>query len=141
MGTKITSIVAPTQHGDELGKQVAIEEKYAWQEVRGSQFNPTASILRYTVTGEDAAAGIDGTSTLVSGLSNLSVTVDDYTVEFTRMFGGENAAGSKKFVFYDVEVVHTDVIQYGDHTYEPTQVDYDEESGRCEVVAQLQGSS
>lgn len=138
MGTKLPSSVASDdQHGDNLGKQSALLEKYAWQQDRGVQFNLTASILRYTFTGGNAYIHDRGTQTQVTGLDDLACTVDNFTTDLAKKFGGIAEAGDKLFVFYDVEVVSSDRISYSGDIYEPISVWYNAESGRCEVQSRL----
>jgi len=141
MGTKIGSAVAPQQHGDELDKQRSIEEKYAWEQDRGWRNNPTCDVLRYTVAGEDAAAGITGTETLVPNLSGLRCSVVTEIKEISQKYGDVAMEGDRQFVLYDVQVVSTDLIEYDGQIYSPVggSIWYNAASGRCEVLARIHG--
>lgn len=142
MALKVPEDVAgEDQQGDEIGTEQSLQEKYAWQQDRGVQFNPTASILRYTFTGADSSIRDRGTGTLVSDLADLPCTVDDYTKNFERKYGSIAEAGDKLFTFYNVQVVPNDRIDYKDNLWKPVSVWYFEESGRCEVQARLVADS
>jgi len=138
MALKLPEDVAKDdQHGDGIGTEQILQEKHAWQQDRGVQFNPTASILRYTFTGADPKIRERGTPTLVDGLADLPCTVDDYTKNLERKYGSIAEDGDKLFTFYNVEVVSNDRIDYKSDLWQPVSVWYFEESGRCEVQARL----
>lgn len=142
MGTKLPATVAAT---DQLGDSALIEgyllEKYAWQQDRATANNPTASILRYTYAGGDAAAHIEGTPTQVGGLASLPCMVDDFTNNYARKFGAVAKSGDTLFTFYEVEVQSTDRITYLGNTWEPISIWYRAESGRCDVQARIIANS
>lgn len=102
MGTRIDSTVAPQQQGDSIGDQQIMEEKYAWQMDRAVQHNPTVDILAYTVTGAKPSAHVQGTLTLVSGLTDLEAFVEEFTVRRAEKYGVTAEEGDRLFVFYDV---------------------------------------
>jgi len=141
MGTKIDSNVAGSSiHGDALGTQAIIEEKYAWQQERGWQFNSTLDVKRYTETSGDPSAHIQPTRTQVTSVGGVSLesmpcTVDEYKKTYEHRWGGVAEAGDRVFVIYDVEVLPSDRIEYDGNVYEPVSVDYRRESGRCEILA------
>ena len=70
-----------------------------WNRARGYQGEEVASIERYTSSGGDPSAAIPPTETLVSGLTNLPVVVDDFTQEIAKAFGMDWQAGRKVFRF------------------------------------------
>jgi hypothetical protein len=137
MGTKIPEGTPTTLHGDGMGTQRALDEKYAWQMDRAQQFNPTASILRYTFSSGSAYEMSRGTQTLVSGLADLLCTVESYNKALERKFGSIAESNDRLFTFYDVQVVSTDRVSYGGDVWEPVAVWYEAESGRCDVQARL----
>lgn len=138
MALKLPEDVAKDDaQGDAIGTERILQEKHAWQQDRGVQFNPIASILRYTFTGADPSIRSRGTGTLVSGLADLPCSVDNYTKNYERKYGSIAEAGDKLFTFYNVEVVPNDRIDYKNKLWEPVSVWYVEQSGRCEVQARL----
>ena len=86
--------------GAGIGKsQAPLMYKRLWERARGFQGDEVASIERYTETGGDDAAGIAPTRTLVTGLSDLAVVVDDFTEQIAKALGEEWNAGNKVFRF------------------------------------------
>ena len=83
-----------------IGKSHApLMYKRSWERARGMQGDEVASIERYTEAGGDDSAGIAPTRTLVSGLSDLEVVVDDFTEEIAKALGEAWQAGRKVFRF------------------------------------------
>ena len=130
-------------HGDGNVTRRARQEKRSWQEDRGVQGNQTATIVRKTESGGASYAWVEPTYTAVAGLTDLSVAVYNDIKKLERRFGAIIEAGDTEFVFYNVVVVPTDIIQYDGDNYKCVDgtVDVDVESGRCGVVARLQGTS
>jgi len=106
-----------------------------FERLHGQQGNPTADVLRVTVSGENPAAGIAGTETQVAGLSGLDVVVGDFTKDVADAMGEEWDAGRKVFQFVDVEVLKTDFISFDSARWAPTSIDYRSDWGVCIVVA------
>ena len=92
------------------------KQKKAWTRMRKLQGNPTCDLLRYTVSGADAARGIRGTRTLVAGLAGITVLPLDFSVEEVGASHGKVMSGDKRFVFYDLtgdsEPLLSDRIKY-----------------------------
>jgi len=144
MGTKFGSEVAPQQEGSELDKQRGIDEKYAWEEDRAWRDNPICDVLRYTVAGEDAAAGITGSETLVAGLAGLRCWAETELKSIAQKYGNEIAKeGDREIVLYDVEIVSTDLISFDGQIYSPVggHIWYNAGSGRCEVLVRIHGNT
>lgn len=140
MGTKLpATVAADDQLGDELPVEHDLQEKYAWQMDRGLDYNPTADVLRYTIASENASAHSKGTSSLVSGLTGLDVWIDNFTIDYAKEYGVIAEAGDKLFVFYDTQLVQSDLISYDGKIYEIVNVFWSAESGRCEVQGRLSG--
>jgi len=140
MGTKLpASVAAADAEGDNLGTEHILIEKHAWQQDRAMQFNLTADILRYTSVGADPSTRNKGTQTLVADLAALSCSIDDYTKNFERKYGGVAEEGDKLFTFYDVKVVSSDRIEFDGNIWFPVNVWFQAESGRCEVQARIGG--
>jgi hypothetical protein len=93
----------------------------AWGHINEIQGNQKASILRYTVTGRDPAAGVAGTKTLVAGLADLDVDVEDVSASAQQLSQGKLDMKSKTFVFNKagLEVFTTDQITHAGSTYSP----------------------
>lgn len=131
------SIAADDSAGDSYIEQKGLQEKYAWQMDRASQGNLTASITRKIEIGGDSSAHIEPTYTKVIGLDNLSVAVYEEPKSLERRYGALFKSGSFEFVFYNVEVVATDLIVHKLQTYRAVDgtINYDSETGRCAVLA------
>ena len=108
--------------------------RQGWDVLRSLQFNPKASILRYTKTGGDPSLGIAPTETLVEGLAELDVYVSQISIREVMVSRGVLALSDQLFIFY-TEVRETDQILYDSRTYDVIQIKaYDAESGRCHAV-------
>lgn len=135
MGTKVPSdVFSGNAAGDDLIVERGIQEKEAWQYDRADQGNPTADVVRVTETGGDTSAGIEPTYTAVSGLSGLLVAVYEEVRQLEYKYGGLYEAGDREFTFYDVEVQSTDRIDYDGDSYKPVTVEFESETGRCDVL-------
>jgi len=134
------SVFAGDVTGDDYVTQRGLREKEAWQRDRAVLGNPTASILRYTRTGGVGYALVARTKTQVSGLSDLPVAYyDGEVVNLERRYGALWTAGTRQLVFYNVQVVDTDVIEYGGAQWRAVggTIEYDDETGRCEVLVEM----
>ena len=156
MGTRIDSNVAPQQQGNAVGDQQIMEEKYAWQMDRAVQHNPTVDILAYTVTGAKPSAHVQGTLTLVSGLTDLEAFVEEFTVRRAEKYGVTAEEGDRLFVLYDVpdaaivlgyervRIKYADVAVGGTEDYNLYDVVNfwpSRESGRLEIQGRIVGKT
>ena len=144
MGTKLPSTASADDFaGDNWAVGGWHQEKKAWQQDRATQGNKTADILRYTLTGGNPAAAIEPTKTQVSGLSGLDVFADDETMRWERQFGSLTEKADLVFVFYDVTsgIDIQDRIEFEDRQYRPLTINYEEQSGRVEVLTELDRSN
>jgi len=107
-----------------------------WDILRSLQGNKTASILRYTVIEEAKPhLGIEATTELVPGLSDLDVYVTRVSTREVMASGGKIEMSDMMFIFY-AEVKETDEILYGGVTYRVISLKYwDEHTGRSMVIA------
>jgi len=116
---------------------VASAEREGWAALRSLQGDPTADVLRYTVSGADPARGISGTKTLTSGLDDVPVLYGDLTIREAEERGIEYADGMSRFEFFtDVEVVDTDLLRYpatSGKVYRVVATNYDSHIGQCVV--------
>ncbi len=133
------SVAANDSAGDSYISESGIQEKYAWQMDRAVQGNLTATIVRKTETGGDSSAHIEPTYADVAGLEDLSVAVYDEPKSLERRYGALFKSGSFEFVFYNVEVVATDLIEHKNEIFRAVDgtIRYNSETGRCVVLASL----
>lgn len=108
--------------------------RMAFNQHRGLQGNQTASILRYTESGGNIAHGIAPTKTLVSGLADLPVLVDDFTVRVAEVLGEEFRSGRKLFEFADVQVLTTDFVTWDSRRWKVENSYWDSTMGVCQAV-------
>lgn len=107
-----------------------------WQAMRMLQNEPTLDILRYVVTGNDDSLVIEGTETLVSGLSGILVAAFPRLKKRKRIDGLLSYADSDLvFVVYDTEVLLTDKVLYQGMKYEVLDVAWHSSSKRCRFEA------
>lgn len=144
MALKVPSTVAVNDiSGDSHVEESGLLEKYAWQKDRDVQGHYTADIIRKTRSGGAGYAWVEPTYTAVSGLTGLSVAVyDDFVRKYSRESGAVHQDSRRTLVFYNVEVVETDIILFeGDHyRIVDGSVSYDDRTGRCEVDVKLSNS-
>ena len=108
--------------------------RQGWDVLRSLQFNPKASILRYTKDGGRPDLGIPPTETLVPGLEDLDVLVNPVSIREVMVSRGILELSDRLFIFY-VEVKETDQILYDGKTYGVIQIRaFDVESGRCHAI-------
>ena len=124
---------------DELLIQEGLRGKEAWQLDRGVQGNLTATILRVTESGGVAYRKIEPTYTPVAGLTDLNVAVYDELRVLERKYGSIFEGGDREMVFYNVEIVADDIIVFDGDEWRVVggTVDYNEQTGRCEVLVKM----
>lgn len=83
----------------------------------------TADILRYTESGGVPWAMVAPTKTLVSGLSDLSCSVSDYSLEVMEKGGGRILSGDKEFKFFDIELEDSDLIRWNNSTWQIVRIE------------------
>ena len=140
MALKIpANVSAADAVGDDYTIQEGLRGKEAWQLDRGVQGNPTATIQRVTESGGVPYRGIEPTYTAVAGLTDLKVAVYDELRQLERKYGSIFENGSREMVFYNVEVVAADIIVFDGDEWRVVggTVDYDGDTGRCEVLAKM----
>ena len=143
MGTKLPSGASSgNSEGDGFSVPKWHHDKEAWRFDRSMQGNQTADVLRVTESGGDASAGIEPTYTAVSGLTGLNVFADQEIKRYERKYGGLIEEANILLVFYDVasSITENDRIEFDGRRYRPLQVDFEEESGRIQVLAALERS-
>ena len=114
-------------HASELLRQ-------GWDVLRSMQFNPKASILRYTKDEGRPDLGIPPTETLVPGLEDLDVLMRPVSMREVMVSRGLIELSDRLFIFY-VEVKETDKILFEGRTYNVVQIrEYEPESGRCHAI-------
>jgi len=117
--------------------ELATMEREGWDMLRSKQFNPTASILRYTVTVEATPEiGKEATRELVSGLADLKVLQTNLSWREVSASRGVFELRDKRFIFYLTEpVLMTDHIAYGGKEYRVIEIEHwSEKTGRCQVI-------
>lgn len=125
-----------------LSEEEAIEAgtllREGWDILRSLQFNPKASILRYTITQEGKPhLGIDDERQLVSGLADLDVYVNRVSTREVLASNGKIELTDMMFIFY-AEVKETDEISYDGKTYKVVQLKYyDPNIGRSMVIGRM----
>ena len=108
--------------------------RQGWDVLRSLEFNPKASILRYTKTEGRPDLGIPATETLIEGFADLDVYVSDVSMREVFASRGLIEITDKLFVFY-TEVKETDQILYRGKTYNVVQIRaFDPGSGRCHAI-------
>jgi len=118
----------------ELGSDI----RSGWDMLRAQQFERTADIIRYTVTGAgDPSRHVKPTKVLVPGLTLRDVLVQDTTKEESDRYGFRLEEGMKTFYFYDLYspvnfggLQLDDLIKYPDTTgdyYKPFVINNSEE--------------
>jgi hypothetical protein len=108
--------------------------RQGWDVLRSLEFNPKASILRYTKTEGRPDLGIPPTETLIEGFADLDVYVSDVNMREVFASRGLIEITDKLFVFY-TEVKETDQILYRGKTYNVVQIRlFDPGSGRCHAI-------
>jgi len=107
-----------------------------WEDFRVLQGSPSIDILRYDVTGSSDYLVLEGSATLVPGLSGIDAAVFPRARKRKSVRGMiEYEEADMVFVLYDHEVYLSDFISYQNNKYEPIQVNYKASSGRCVVRA------
>jgi len=122
--------------------ELAKTEREGWDMLRSKQFNPTASILRYTVTEEaKPEIGKGPVRELVSGLSDLPVLKTNLSWREVSASRGLFELRDKRFIFYlSGPVVMTDHISFGGKEYKVIEIEHwSDETGRCQVIAREVG--
>jgi hypothetical protein len=136
------AVAGSNQHSDGVGTEEALLEKYAWQQDRAIQFNPTLAIYRFSLGGAyDPATHQRGTWTLVPNLSAIPCWTDDFSFEWQRRFGATEKTGAKVFVFYETAaltgLVSNDQIRFDDVLYEIIELNHDTDTGRFEALGHI----
>jgi len=118
----------------------ANQSRLGFNRARGQQGNQTASILRYTVTGRDAAAGIQGSRTQVTGLSSLPVLVGDFGEDYAKKLGETWVDGRKVFEFAPTEsaqyVLDSDFISWDSARWKPVRIVTDTDYETCVAICE-----
>lgn len=139
------TVAAGDAAGDSIKVQRGIQEKMGWQAERAFQGNPVADLVRVLeypdgTGGGDLAAGVAPMQSDASIL-DMPVCVFDDQKRIERRYGALYKGGDKEFILYptqggeDVRVRPTDVLRWNGNDYRPVSVDYDEDTGRCAVLA------
>ena len=140
MGTKLPAAAGSGNYaGDSTDIQTWRLQKEAWRQDRALQGNLTVDVERSTESGGDSSAGIQPDYTPVAGLTDLDAYIDDDLKRYERKWGGIVEDANHVFIFYDVtnSVTQQDLIKYNGDRYEIMNSDFDEQSGRIEVLAKL----
>jgi hypothetical protein len=140
MGTVLPGTAIPNDaFGTGMEKQNWLQEKTSWQMDRGSQGNLTLDVLRYTESGGSAYAHIDPTYSQVSNLTGLRAYVDSEPKEYEKKFGALVEEASVVFILYDVPggLTKFDLLKYNGDEYKIISIDYNERSGRYEILSAL----
>jgi len=112
-------------------------EKDTWVLARRLQNLPKVDIHRYAFGSENRALMTRG-STTDSGYLNYDATVENFTLEEQQAAGGRVLGTDKRFVIYDFQVKHVDVLEYPNSSgsmWNVISVTFNATSGRCEVTA------
>jgi hypothetical protein len=140
MGTVLLSNAIPNNaFGTNMETQNWLQEKASWQMDRGSQGNYTLDVLRYTQSGGAAYAHIDPTFTSVAGLDGLRVYVDNEPMQYEKKFGALVEGTNCVFILYDIPggLTKFDLLKWNGDEYRVVTMDFNERSGRYEVLAAL----
>ena len=134
------SVAGSDQHADVMGTEKALQEKYAWQQDRATQFHPTLTVYRFTKTGADAATHQKG-SWVTTKIKDVPCWHDDITLAWTRRFGATETTGDKVFILYETDeltaIYDEDVLNFDGREYSISEFNHDEDSGRIEILAEL----
>lgn len=105
-----------------------------WDVLRSLQFNPKASILRYTEEGGKEHLGIAPEKTLVPNLENLDVYISRVSEREVIASKGVIELSDFLFILYE-KVLETDEILYDGKSFRVIQLKfYDPNIGRSQVV-------
>lgn len=122
--------------------ELATMEREGWDMLRSKQFNPTANILRYTITTPaKPEIGKGPERELVSGLADLSVLQTNINWRVVQASHGLFELGDRRFIFYlSSRILATDLISFQDKKYKVISVEtWSENTGRCQVICRETG--
>lgn len=125
--------------GSGLADQEGNNYRLGFYRARGMDNDPTLDILRYTWSGQDLAAAVQGTAALVADLDSLPCLVRDFTRAIAESMGEDFEAGQK--VFETIPASAAEWVQDGDFIawdskrWKPVSIHRDDGKGVCVVVA------
>lgn len=127
---------------DPLADRMADVVRTGWELQWRLQGRKTAAVLRYIQAGGDPALGIPPVLEPVPDMDALPVVVRRGTrIEKTAGMRGKGQEIEHIFVFYGVQLLLTDRVEFEDSVYEIREVDWNPRTGRCAVTAMRIGTS